>query len=90
MQTNPKEKVKFINKGSFTFNHFLLLGHPWWLSSKESTCNAGHAVLIPGLRRSAGEENGYPLQYACLENPYGQRSLVGYSPWASTESGMTQ
>ena len=90
MQTNPKEKVKFINKGSFTFNHFLLLGHPWWLSSKESTCNAGHAVLIPGLGRSAGEENGYPLQYACLENPHGQRSLVGYSPWASTESGMTQ
>ena len=22
-----------------------------------------------------------PLQYSCLENPHGQRSLVGYSPW---------
>ena len=26
------------------------------------------------------EENGNPLQYSCLENPHGQRSLGGYSP----------
>ena len=25
--------------------------------------------LIPGLGRSPGEGNGYPLQYSCLENP---------------------
>ena len=25
--------------------------------------------LIPGLGKSPGEENGYPLQYSCLENP---------------------
>ena len=24
---------------------------------------------IPGLGRSLGEKNGYPLQYSCLENP---------------------
>ena len=24
---------------------------------------------IPGLGRSPGEGNGYPLQYSCLENP---------------------
>ena len=24
---------------------------------------------IPGLRRSSGEGNGYPLQYSCLGNP---------------------
>ena len=23
-----------------------------------------------------------PLQYPCLENPHGQRSLAGYSPWS--------
>ena len=27
------------------------------------------------------EGNGNPLQYSCLRNPHGQRSLVGYSPW---------
>ena len=30
------------------------------------------------------EGNGNPLQYFCLEN-YGQRSLVGYSPWGRKE-----
>ena len=34
---------------------------------------------IPGSRRSPGEGNGNPLQYFCLENPHGQRSLAGYS-----------
>ena len=27
-----------------------------------------------------GEGHGNPLQYSCLENPHGQRSLGGYSP----------
>ena len=31
-----------------------------------------------------------PLQYACLENPHGQRSLVGYSPWGHKESNRTE
>ena len=34
----------------------------------KSACNAGDLGLIPGLGRSPGEENGYPLQYSCLEN----------------------
>ena len=41
--------------------------------------NAGGLGLILGLGRSPGEENGYPLQYSCLENPHEQRNLVGYS-----------
>ena len=44
---------------------------------------------IPGLGRSPGEVNGNPLQYSCLENPHGQRSLVGYSPWSHKELDMT-
>ena len=35
---------------------------------KESACKAGDLDLIPGLGRSPGEENGYPLQYSCLDN----------------------
>jgi len=34
-----------------------------------------------GWEASPGEENGNPLQYSCLENPHGQRSLAGYNPW---------
>ena len=32
---------------------------------------------IPGLGRSPGGGRGNPLQYSCLENPHGQRSLSG-------------
>ena len=33
-----------------------------------SACNTGDLGLIPGLGRSPGEENSYPLQYSYLEN----------------------
>ena len=46
--------------------------------------------LIPGLGRSPGGEHSNPLQSSCLENPYGQRSLAGYSPWGCKESDMTE
>ena len=36
--------------------------------SKESACNVGNLGSIPGLGRSPGEGNGYPLQYSGLEN----------------------
>ena len=53
---------------------------------KDSTCQAGDSGLIPGLGRSPGAGHGNPLQYSCLENPHGQRSLVGYRPWDHEES----
>ena len=34
---------------------------------KESACHAGDPGVIPGLGRSPGEGNGYPLPYFCLE-----------------------
>ena len=37
--------------------------------AKESACNAGDPGSVPGWRRSPGERNGNPLQYACLRNP---------------------
>ena len=39
---------------------------------------------------SPGEGNGHPLQYSCLENPHGQRSLAGYSPWGQKGSDTTE
>ena len=39
------------------------------------------AVLISESGRPPGKGKGNPLQCSCLENPHGQRSLVGYSPW---------
>ena len=57
---------------------------------KESACNAGDLELIPGLERSPGGGHGNPVQCSCLENPHGQRSLVGYSPWGLKELDMTE
>ena len=66
----------------------------WWFpggsDSKESACNAGDLGSIPGLGRSPGGGYGNPLQYSCLENPHGQRSLAGYIPWGHKESDMTE
>ena len=36
------------------------------------------------------EENSGPLQYSCLGESYGQRSLVGYGPWSCKESDTTE
>ena len=55
--------------------------------------NAGNVKdegLIPGLGRSPGRGHGNRLQYSCLENPYGQSSLVGYSLWGHKETDTTE
>ena len=65
-------------------------GFPGNSAGKESTDNAGHPGSIPGLGRSPGGGHGNPLQYSCLENPHGQRSLVGYGPWVHKEQDMTE
>ena len=57
-----------------------------WVGKKSSLvtqmvkilCNAGDLGSIPGLERSSGERNGYPLQYSCLEN-----SMDGRAWWAT-------
>ena len=57
---------------------------------KASACNVGDLGSIPGSGRSPGEGNGNLLQYSCLENSHGWRSLAGYSPWGYKESDTTE
>ena len=71
----------------------LLKDFPGTSAGKESACNTGGHVLIPGLWRYPEEGNGYPLQYSFFFVSYmvfymfltrefrGQRNLAGYSPW---------
>ena len=44
------------------------MGFPGGSDGKESTCHVGDLGSIPGLGRSPGEGNSYPLQYSGLEN----------------------
>ena len=68
----------------------VFLGFPGGSDSKESTCNVGDLGSIPGLGRSPAGRHGNPLQYSCLENPHGQRSLAGYSKWGLKESDTAE
>ena len=60
------------------------LGLPGDSDDKESACNMGIPSLIPGLGRSPGEGNGYPLQYSCLENSMDRRA------WWATVYGVAK
>ena len=44
-------------------------------------------TLATDTRKLIGKN---PLQYSCLENPHGQRSLVGYSPCGHKKSDTTE
>ena len=60
------------------------MGFPGDSECKESTCNAGDLDLMPGLGRSPGEGNSYPLQYSCLGN------AVDRGAWQATAHGVTK
>ena len=55
---------------------------PGGSDGKESACNAGDLGSIPGLGRSPGEGNGYPLQYSFLE------SSMSRGAWQATVPGV--
>ena len=57
---------------------------PWWLSGKESSCQAGDTGLIPRFRKPLGEGNDNPLQYSCLESP------MDRGAWWATVHGITK
>ena len=86
----PLKIVWILQNFFFFFPHLSLSIQNFGGSvSKEFTWNAGDLGLIPELGGSPGGGHGNPLQYSCLENPHGQRSLAGYSPWGHWES-MTE
>ena len=54
--------------GTFSVTLVVKMGFPGGSAGKESACNEGDLGSIPGLGRSPGEGNGYPLQSSGLEN----------------------
>ena len=70
MQETP---VQFLDQEDIRWRRDRLptpvfLGFPCGSAGKESPCNAGNPGSIPGLGRSPGEGNGYPLQDSGLKN----------------------
>ena len=68
----------------------VFLSFPGGSDNKESAFRAGDLGSVPGLGRSPRGGNSNPLQYSCPENPYGQRSLAGYSLGGLKELDMTE
>ena len=60
------------------------MGFPGGSEGKKYACNAGDPGSVPGLGRSSGEGNGYPLQYSCLENS------MDRGAWQATVHGVTK
>ena len=65
--------------------YILCEGFPGGSDGKESACNVRDPGSTHGLGRSPGEGNGnsfnilaWILQYSCLREFHGQRSLAGY------------
>ena len=56
---------------------------PGGSDSKASVYNVGDLGSIPGLGRSAGEGNGNPLQYYCLENPMDRGAWQATVHWVA-------
>ena len=53
------------------------MGFPGGSEVKASACNAGDLGSIPGLGRSPGEGNGYPLQHPCVDISFPQMGKPG-------------
>ena len=67
----------------------------WWASLVAQSVKCLPAmqetwVLSLGWEDCPGGGHGNWCQYSCLENPHGQRSLAGYSPWGHKELDMTE
>ena len=56
----------------------------------KNLADVGDLGSIPGLGRSSEGGHGNQLQYSCLENPHGQKSLAGYRPLGCKESDITE
>ena len=84
---HPKGMAKYLE----TYRNWLLFftqtikwGFPGDSDGKEHAYKAGDLGLTPGLGRSPGGGNGYPLQYSCLENP------MDIGAWRATVHGVAK
>ena len=75
--------VHGVTKGQTQLSAF----HTGGSVGKGSACNARDLASVPGLGRPPGEGNGNPLQYSCLGNPSGQKSLGGLQLMGSQRAG---
>ena len=82
--------LRSSNKCVCTYIYTHTWSFPAGSESKESAGNAGDQSSISGSGGSPGGGNGNPLQYSCLGNLHGHRSLAGCSPRGCEELDTTE
>ena len=82
--SSPNYLILDKKAGAVSVLFLTLYPSPGGSDGKESACNAGNPSSIAGLWRSAGEGNGNPLQYSCLENP------MDTGAWLATVLGVAK
>ena len=65
---------------------------PWYLSGKESACNAGDTDVdsIPGVGMIPSRMKWQLSPVFLPRKSHGQRSLAGYHPWGRKELDTTE
>ena len=78
----PPGKPIYHQRAYQFISHSASFSFPHGSAAKGSTCNVEDLGLIPGLGKSPGEGNDYPLQYSGLENP------MDRGTWQATVHGV--
>ena len=73
----------------YIYTH-ICLGLPRWLSGKDSTCLYRRCRLDPWIRKIPWRRKWHPTPILLPGKSHGQRSLVGYSLWQLSRTGLRQ
>ena len=82
--------VHRVTKSQTQLSNFSLIplfGLPWWLNSKEPTCQ--YRGFNPCFGKISWRRKWLPTPVFLPEKSHGQRSLVGYNPWAGSQKSWT-
>ena len=85
---NDSVQVFVWTRSSTFLGKYQAAGLPWWLSVRNPP--AMQKIWIPSLGREGLLEEGMATRSICLQNPHGQGSLVGLSPWGHKQLGTTE
>ena len=85
--SQPRDQTQVFHIARWILYHLSHQGFQGGTSGEESACQCRrhkNVGLIPGLGRSCGVGNSYPLQYSCLENS------MGRGAWWATVHGAAK
>ena len=93
IRSQSQTQLKLLSSSSSSSSSKKRKGFPGGASGKEPAYESKRRKrpgFDPWVGKTPAGGHGNSLQYSCLENPHGQRSLAGYSPWDCKELDMTE